>query len=94
MDVGTRLDGYIERPVISILNLCIRGAGDARYPDIPRQFSVRTEGLSAGLLRVGDDRWAFKGAYGKSAPPDVQRILARIELVAGGASGTRCPSTI
>ena len=58
-DVGTRLDGNIERPLVSILNLCIRRAGDTRYPDIPRRFSVRTEDLSAGLLRVGDDRWAL-----------------------------------
>ena len=53
-DVGARLDGDIERPLISILNLCIHGAGDKRYPDIPRQFSVRTEDLSAGLLHVGE----------------------------------------
>ena len=32
-DVGTRLVGNIERPLVSILNLCIRWGGDRRYPN-------------------------------------------------------------
>ena len=31
-DAGTRLVGSIERPLVSILNLCIRWGGDRRYP--------------------------------------------------------------
>src|ERR1035438_1026177 len=46
--------GHIDRPLVSIHNLCIQGVGDERYPNIPWVFSVRTEDLPAGVLRVGE----------------------------------------
>jgi hypothetical protein len=53
--------GHIERPLVSILNLCIQWAGDERYPDIHRRLSVRTERLPAGLLHVGEPPLSFQG---------------------------------
>ena len=55
-DVGTSAYDleHIERPLVSIVNLCIRWVGDQSYPSIHRRLSVRTEDLPAGLLRVGE----------------------------------------
>ena len=35
----------LERPLVSILNLCIQWVGDQRYPNIHRRSSVRTDCL-------------------------------------------------
>jgi hypothetical protein len=35
----------IERPLVSILNLCIQWVGDQSYPNIHRRLSFRTEDL-------------------------------------------------
>jgi len=43
---------HIERPLVSVLNLCSQRAGDHRYPDIPWMFSVRTEDLPAGVPSI------------------------------------------
>ena len=77
--------------LVSIRNLCIQRAGDTRYPDIPRVFSVRTEDLPAGLLHVGEPPLCLYGAYGKSAPPNTQRIQAWIKTV-GAARVVRTTS--
>ena len=44
----------LERPLVSILNLCIQWVGDKRYPNIHRVSSVRTENLPVDLLHVGE----------------------------------------
>src|ERR1019366_401981 len=55
---------HIDRPLVSIVNLCIQGVGDKRYPNIPQVFSVRTEDLPAGLLHLGEPPLGFLGPTG------------------------------
>ena len=92
-DVGTVLITLSTSSVPSFKfpNLCIQGVGDERYPNIPRVYSVRTEDLPAGLLHEGEPPLSLYGAYGKPAPPNMQRIQAWIKTV-GAARVVRTTS--
>ena len=55
----------LERPLVSILNLCIQRVGDRRYPIIRRVSSVRTDYLpSRSPPRRGTTVKAGKGHPG------------------------------
>src|ERR1017187_4325470 len=80
----------MDRPLVSIVNLCIQGVGDKRYPNIPRVLSVRTERSSRRSPPRRGTTVRLFGAYGKSVPPHMQRLLASKKTCCGraGPGGT------
>ena len=88
-DVGTRLVGNIERPRVSIFNLCNRRAGDKSYPDILRQLSVRTDCPPAGLLHEGEPPRSFLGLTGGQYHLTRNACWPARKLVAAARCGAR-----
>src|ERR1039457_6489654 len=90
----TLLLEHIDRPLVSIVNLCIQGVGDRRYPNIPRVLSVRTEDLPAGLLHVGEPPLSFLGLTGSQYHRTCNASWPGRKLVAAARCGSRDLSTI
>ncbi len=43
----------LERPLVSLVNLCTRGAAISAIRNGPQMYSVRTEDLPAGAILIG-----------------------------------------
>src|ERR1035437_1410048 len=83
--------GHIERPLVSILNLCIRWGGDRRYPITTGDYPFERKIFPPVSSTKEDHRSAFQGLREVSTTSYATHP-GQDKNCCGCASGTRCLS--